>query len=80
MTLTTQAVSKILWKHDPACTGCNLNAGMEDEYDVVAEIFVAKRSHQNVVVSIAEALEECGLWGEMVDLTPAIFEELVVLK
>lgn len=37
---TAQQLSHILWTHDPMGTCCNVNEGMEDEYDRIAATVV----------------------------------------
>lgn len=34
--MSPESISKVLWRHDPANTCCNVNEDMEDEYDGLA--------------------------------------------
>lgn len=35
--MSPEIISKVLWRHDPASTGCNVCEDMEDEYDRIAQ-------------------------------------------
>lgn len=34
--MSSKSISKVLWRHDPGNTCCNVNGDMEDEYDGLA--------------------------------------------
>lgn len=50
-------ISRILYRHDPAHTGCNLCEGMEDEYDRVAGAIARIPSNELSLEVLREVLE-----------------------
>jgi len=38
MIYTAKELSRVMWEIDPMNTCCNVNTGMEDEYDKIAQI------------------------------------------
>lgn len=43
--MSPEIISKVLWRHDPANTGCNVCEGMEDEYDRIAINLISHSKH-----------------------------------
>ena len=39
--MSPESISEALWRHDPANTCCNVNEGMEDEYDRLAAVIAS---------------------------------------
>ena len=49
-------LSRILWEHDPMGTCCNVNEGMEDEYDKIAATMITLSADMPTEQAVKEAI------------------------
>ena len=63
--MTADRISEVLYRHDPANTGCNVCEGMEDEYDriagAIAEIPLAQLTFEAFRAVLVDAFFEDAL-------------------